>query len=126
MRSGGIDRRSSPARATSRRAPRYIAMYDSLERIRDDDAARGLAVRFCREVYIGTRSSMHKWHAVSSMEMRLNASREDTQAALKFAIRKGWLDAFGDPIFAVILLEPGRVMFANADVALPKARVRSR
>jgi hypothetical protein len=99
-------------------------MFDRLDAMRDEEAVRGLAVRFCRDVYLGTRATVHKWQAVPSMELRLNASKEDTQAALKYAARKGWLDPFGDPIFAVMLLEPGRALFADADVALPRRTAR--
>ena len=99
-------------------------MYDSLDRMSNEEVANGLAVRFCRDMYVATRAAVHKWHAVPSLELRLNASKEEAQVALKYAVRKGWLDPFGDPIFAVMLLEPGRALFANADVALPRRTAR--
>ena len=54
---------------------------------------------------------------------RLGAGFEDMLAAVQYAVRKGWLDVFGDPIAHVMLLELGRRLFADADVALPKRAV---
>jgi hypothetical protein len=95
-------------------------MYDRPDAARDEEATRALAVRFCRDVYLCTGATVYKWLSVPSMASRLNASIEDAQVAIKYGVRKGWLDGYGNPIFVVMLLEPGRSMFANADLALPR------
>lgn len=95
-------------------------MFNHLNPASDEQAANGVAVRFCREVFLLDRTSAYKWQALQPLVTRLDASFEETLAALQYCLRKGWLDVFGDPAANVMLLEPGRALFANADVALPR------
>ena len=110
--------------ATPQRTSRFNRMYDRPDAVRDEEAARALAVRFCRDVYLRTGATVYKWHPVPSMALRLNAAKGDAQAAIKYSVRKGWLDGYGNPILVVTLLESGRSMFANADLALPRCSAR--
>ena len=98
-------------------------MFDHLNRISDEQAANDLAVRFCREVFVLDRTSAYKWQALPPLVFRLDAGFEDTLAAVQYAVRKGWLDVFGDPVAHVMLLELGHRLFADADVALPKRAI---
>ncbi len=100
-------------------------MFDHLNRISDEQTANGLAVRLCREVYLLDRTSAYKWQALRPLVSRLDADFEESLAALQYAVRKGWLDIFGDPAAHVMLLEPGRALFADADVSLPKPTARA-
>jgi hypothetical protein len=98
-------------------------VFDHLNRISDEQAANDLAVRFCREIFVLDRTAAYKWQALAPLASRLDADFEGTLAAVKYAVRKGWVDVFGDPIAHVMLLEPGRALFANADVAFPRRAV---
>jgi len=95
-------------------------MHDRLDDVSDEQAARWLAVRFCREVYLLDESTDCWWHALQPLAYRLDADLEDTMAALNYAAHKGWLDLIGTPIAYAKLLEPGHRLFADADVALPR------
>jgi hypothetical protein len=87
----------------------------------DEEAAAGrLAIRICREIFMLTGDTVYTWHSVRPVALRLDAKPEATQAAIRYAVRKGWLDSFGRPTSIVVMLERGRALFADADVAVPK------
>jgi hypothetical protein len=100
-------------------------MFDYLNSVSDEQAANGLAVRLCREVYLLNETTDYGWHAVHPLSYRLDAAFDDALLALKYAANKGWLDLIGTPVAYAKLLEPGRRLFANADVAFPKRAVRA-
>ncbi len=77
-----------------------------------DQGSRGLARLICREVYQLTDGSLIKWQAARALGTRLKV-RAEVQAAAKYAVAQGWLEAVGNPIFSVVLKELGRALFAK-------------
>jgi hypothetical protein len=95
-------------------------MFDHLNRISAEQTAKGLAVRFCREVFLFDGTSVYKWQALKPIVLRLNADLEETHDALEYAVGRRRRDVFGDPAVNLMLLEAGRAVFADADISLPR------
>jgi len=103
-------------------AARLTCMLDRLFRLSDEQAANGLAVRFCREVYLLDETTDYGWHEVFAIVYRLDADTGDAHTALKYAVGRGWLDVIGTPLAYAKLREPGRRLFADADIAFQKQK----
>jgi hypothetical protein len=87
---------------------------------KDEQAAKCLAVRICRELYRLSEKKGHSWLPLQPIVYRLDADFENTFAALKYAVRMRWLNSRGNPA-NVMLLRRGRSMFADANVARREA-----
>ena len=66
-------------------------------------AGQLLAARFRHEVFLLSIGNASEWQAVQPIQWRFKVSEEDAQAALRYAVVAGWLEAQGDPIFRVRL-----------------------
>ena len=78
-----------------------------------------LTVVVCREIYTLAGGALGTWQAVYEVQDRLKVTQVEAQEALRYAVGKGWLNGFGAPMVSVMLLEPGRALFAG-QTALPK------
>jgi hypothetical protein len=78
-----------------------------------------LAVVVCREIYTLAGGAVGMWQAVYEVQDRLKVTHGEAQEALRYAVEKGWLNGFGTPMVSVMLLEPGRALFAG-QAALPR------
>jgi hypothetical protein len=82
-----------------------------------------LAVVICREVYALVGGAVGTWQAVCDVQTRLEITEAEAQEALRYAVGKGWVEATGTPMVSVMLLEPGRALFAGQTV-LPQSPPR--
>jgi hypothetical protein len=75
----------------------------------DNEATRLFAIRICCEVYERGENEGLSWLPIPSIAFELKSDFEDTFAALKYAVRMGWLETKGNPA-NVKLLQPGYSM----------------
>jgi hypothetical protein len=84
-----------------------------MSKLSNPSIVTALAVAVCREIYILLRGEVQIWQAVHEVQERLNLSQPETQKALEYAVAKGWVLSTGPPRVSVMLLAPGRALFAK-------------
>ena len=64
-----------------------------------------LVVRLCHALHRATGGRQYRWQATRDIVKRLDVTPKEVEDAFRYAIGRRWIDAVGNPIFGVILLE---------------------
>jgi hypothetical protein len=91
----------------------------------DEESVASTALVLCRAVYRATGERQNCWQPIWDVVKRFDLTASEAQGAFKYAVAQRWIEAAGNPIFSVQLIEHDIQMLANQTPAPLKRKHRS-